>query len=261
MERVETMNVTRSSTTSSGTAHHSASSTIPQQQQQKEASSSSSSSSTTTATSTATTTATATTRPGKIVLTPAQAAAEASSKNPSHRYNIQNTNKKVATAYENGGENIEHKNNNNNNNNESTTTTTTTPFFERWFDKCIDLVAYVVTRVLNHPDVRDAASSAILEGMIKVCYVENLHDHLKYVDETLTKYLESDAAKKGKDTQKIVKAYLGGIFAKINDDDDDDNNNNDNNDSDNNDSDNNDSDSDNNNDSDNNSENSKKKDA
>jgi hypothetical protein len=65
---------------------------------------------------------------------------------------------------------------------------------------------------LNHPDVRDAASTAILEGMIKLCYVDNLHDHVKNVDTMLAEHQVSDAAKKGKDTTKIDKAYLGGIF-------------------------------------------------
>lgn len=152
--------------------------------------------------------ASSTTRP-VIVLTPAQATAEASSKNPFHGYNNNiHKNKNVATtAHEDGGGDGsgEIKNNEKNNNKKS--------IFEFYFDKCIDVVAYVVARILNHPDVRDAVSSAILEGLIKVCYVENLHDHVKQVDATLSKHQVLDAAKKGKDTQKIVKAYLGGIFS------------------------------------------------
>ncbi|VEU35051.1 unnamed protein product [Pseudo-nitzschia multistriata] len=86
-----------------------------------------------------------------------------------------------------------------------------------WLDSFLDLVAYSVARILNHPDVRDAVSSAILEGMVKLCYVEDLHEHLRHVDETLTEHQVSDAAKKGKDAQKIVRAYLGGMFAGDND--------------------------------------------
>eukprot|EP00536_Pseudo-nitzschia_multiseries_P008891 jgi/Psemu1/325400/estExt_fgenesh1_pg.C_2350013 len=138
----------------------------------------------------------------RIVVTPAQASAEASSRNPSRGYNIPKT-------QENKNDDFERARGV-----DSSITPKST--LERWFDAFIDLVAYILARILNHPDVRDAVSSAILEGMVKLCYDENLHDHLKHVDNTLTEHQVSDAAKKGKDAQKIVKAYLGGMFANDN---------------------------------------------
>ena len=92
-------------------------------------------------------------------------------------------------------------------------------------DLFIDATAYVVARIVNHPDVRDALSTAILEGAIKLFYVDDLHDHIKNVDAILTEHQVADATKKGKDTTKIVKAYLGGIFSKDDDDDNNDNQN------------------------------------
>mmetsp|Transcript_4965 Transcript_4965/g.11028 ORF Transcript_4965/g.11028 Transcript_4965/m.11028 type:complete len:198 (+) Transcript_4965:233-826(+) len=132
----------------------------------------------------------------KLVLTPAQAAAEASSRNPSHGYNIPKFQDKT----------YDHQQVQENKRNCKS-------FLKGWLDEFINLFAYIVARILNHPDVRDALSSAILEGMVKLCYDENLHEHLIHVDNTLTEHQVSDAAKKGKDAQKIVKAYLGGIFA------------------------------------------------
>lgn len=143
----------------------------------------------------------------EIILTPAQVAADASSRNPSHGYNVSSSKKKskkkknVAIAYgaKRGGEEKS--------------------IFAIWFDTFIDMVAYVIARILNHPDVRDALSTAILEGAIKLFYVENLHDHIKNVDAVLTEHQVADAKKKGKDTTKIVKAYLGGVFNHDKDDD------------------------------------------
>mmetsp|Transcript_20779 Transcript_20779/g.57692 ORF Transcript_20779/g.57692 Transcript_20779/m.57692 type:complete len:194 (-) Transcript_20779:2282-2863(-) len=135
----------------------------------------------------------------QIVLTPAQAAAQASSRNPSHGYNLPKT-------QENSNDNPQRTQN-------ATSTNNRKSIVKSWLDAFIDLIAYILARILNHPDVRDAVSTAILEGMVKLCYDEHLHDHLKHVDNTLTEHQVSDAAKKGKDAQKIVKAYLGGIFA------------------------------------------------
>ena len=58
--------------------------------------------------------------------------------------------------------------------------------------------------------------------------MDNLHDHVENVDAILTAHQVSDAAKKGKDTTKIVKAYLGGIFSGEEHANDSTNNNNDN---------------------------------
>mmetsp|Transcript_31892 Transcript_31892/g.35744 ORF Transcript_31892/g.35744 Transcript_31892/m.35744 type:complete len:210 (-) Transcript_31892:148-777(-) len=149
----------------------------------------------------------------EIILTPAQAAAEASSSNPSHRYNLskkENRNSKnVAIAYDNDNGN---SNNNNKGVNTKTISNSCKSIIRIWFDACIDTIAYVIARIINHPDVRDAVSTAILEGMIKVCYDDNLYHHIKNVDATLSEYQVEGATKKGKDAQKIVKAYLGGIF-------------------------------------------------
>jgi hypothetical protein len=144
----------------------------------------------------------------EIVLTPAQAAAESSSKNPSYGYNLaKNNRKKVAIAYDVVDDHTQKSSSNKDEHEQSKN------IFEICFDKCIDIIAYIIARILNHPDVRDAASTAILEGMIKLFYVDNLHDHVKNVDTMLAEHQVSDAAKKGKDTTKIVKAYLGGIFS------------------------------------------------
>jgi hypothetical protein len=148
--------------------------------------------------------------PVEIVLTAAQAAAESSSRNPSHGYNLaaKNINKKKAAIAYDVIDDDDHTQRSSCSKDERQSKS----IFEIWFDKCIDIIAYTIARILNHPDVRDAASTAILEGMIKLCYVDNLHDHVKNVDTILTEHQVSDAAKKGKDTTKIVKAYLGGIF-------------------------------------------------
>ena len=138
----------------------------------------------------------------KIDLTPAQAAAEASSRNPSHGYNIPKF-----PGKNNDHQQLQEKKIN------------CKSILKGWLDEFINLFAYIVARILNHPDVRDALSSAILEGMVKLCYDENLHEHLIHVDNTLTEHQVSDATKKGKDAQKIVKAYLGGIFAPTHTDD------------------------------------------
>jgi len=144
----------------------------------------------------------------EIKLTPAQAAAEASSNNP---YNLSKkkdrNSKNVAIAYDKSD-----SNDNNNKNKCVKTISNSKSIITIWFDKCIDTIAYVIARIMNHPDVRDAVSTAILEGMIKVCYDDNLHNHIKNVDATLSEFQVEGATKKGKDTKKIVKAYLGGIF-------------------------------------------------
>jgi len=147
----------------------------------------------------------------EIILTPAQAAAEASSSNPSHGHNllkkVNRNSKTFAIADDN-----DNSNNNNEGVNAKTIRNNCKSIIRIWFDTCIDTIAYVIARIINHPDVRDAVSTAILEGMIKVCYDDNLYHHIKNVDATLSEYQVEGATKKGKDAQKIVKAYLGGIF-------------------------------------------------
>jgi len=148
----------------------------------------------------------------EIILTPAQAAAEASSSNPSHGHNLskkENRNSKnVAIAYDNDNGNGNSNNTNNKGVNTKTISNSCKSIIRIWFDTCIDTIAYVIARIINHPDVRDAVSTAILEGMIKVCYDDNLYHHIKNVDATLSEYQVEGATKKGKDAQKNCESIL-----------------------------------------------------
>jgi hypothetical protein len=77
----------------------------------------------------------------------------------------------------------------------------------------VHTVASFTSQVLNHPLVVDAAANVIVAGLKKLCHEPDLDDHVEALSNVLSKRMEREATKAGRDFPKAVGHFVKGMMS------------------------------------------------
>lgn len=73
--------------------------------------------------------------------------------------------------------------------------------------------ASFTAQVLNHPLVVDAAANVIVAGLKKLCHEPDLDDHVEALSNVLSRRMEREALKAGRDFPKVVGHFVKGMMS------------------------------------------------
>ncbi|KAI2495511.1 hypothetical protein MHU86_19007 [Fragilaria crotonensis] len=77
----------------------------------------------------------------------------------------------------------------------------------------VHAIAWFTAQILNHPLVVDAAANVIVVGLKKLCHEPDLDDHVEALSNVLSKRMEREALKAGRDFPKVVGHFVKGMMS------------------------------------------------